>query len=378
MARFPLAFQGRARLRWRSPRRGSAGCSAARRGRGAPRRSSGGLPPAASRRAAIRASTCARSRIHPRRAPRRGRDPWPRGVGELLADLHHLHQEVGRRLGLARLTHRDAGAGEERLGAAHRILERAERLVHVDGAAQRHASLGRGRAGVAVRVQRARQIAVALLERRGDRARSAARRRASRRDRALRRADPLTQCLDGEAVAAPAARGLVGVLEFEPLEHERLFVIEHRAAQVEHALLVAEDAHPGLALLVVLEDQVAAARRPVLELDRVAEPRAAAALDADADGRVGRAALRELRPDRLDRGRADGDRLLGDPGVELLDGLEARALRRVLARCSSSSSLPLLRRCAAVSAPRFGSASDAAASGRSWPPAWRESRRSRS
>src|SRR5215813_4285501 len=86
-----------------------------------------------------------------------------------------------------------------------------------------------------------------------------------------------------ERVAAAAAGRLVGVLELEALEHHRLLPVEHRAAEVEDALLVAEDADRALILLGELEDQIACARRVVVELDRIREAGAAAALDTDAD-----------------------------------------------------------------------------------------------
>ncbi len=94
-----------------------------------------------------------------------GEVPGAGGLRELFAGVHHLHQQRGRRLRLAGLAHGDAGAPHQRLGPAHGVLEGAERLVDVDGAAQREAALGRGRPCIAIGVERAGEIAVALLER---------------------------------------------------------------------------------------------------------------------------------------------------------------------------------------------------------------------
>src|SRR5690242_15947001 len=95
-------------------------------------------------------------------------------------------------------------------------------------------------------------------------------------------------------MTAAAARRLLRVLELEPLIHERLLPLEHRAAEVDDALLVAEDADLAPPFLGELQHEVALPGLGVVELDGVAEPRAPAALDADADRCVRRPALGEL------------------------------------------------------------------------------------
>ena len=103
---------------------------------------------------------------------------------------------------------------------------------------------------------------------------------------------------------------------FVPLEHHRLLPVEHRAAQVEDALLVAEDA----LTLGLPSSSNSRTRSPVrgaalIELDDVQGASAAAALDADADRPSGRAALGKLGAHAFDRLRGGADRLLGDAGV---------------------------------------------------------------
>src|SRR5262249_6498105 len=68
-----------------------------------------------------------------------------------------------------------------------------------------------------------------------------------------------------ERMPASAAAGLLGVLELETLEHERLLPVKHRPAQVEDALLVAIHAHGGFVRVRELKDQITRAGRGVVE-----------------------------------------------------------------------------------------------------------------
>ena len=53
---------------------------------------------------------------------------------------------------------------EQRFGAPNRVFQDPERLVHFDGAAERHAPLSGTGARVAVRMQGATQVPMPLLE----------------------------------------------------------------------------------------------------------------------------------------------------------------------------------------------------------------------
>lgn len=81
--------------------------------------------------------------------------------------------------------------------------------------------------------------------------------------------------------ATPAC--FLRVFELETLEHQRLFPIEDRAAEVQNALLVAEHAHAAFTLFLELENNVAFTRLFVVEFDDVVEPRATTATNADAN-----------------------------------------------------------------------------------------------
>src|SRR5258707_169432 len=80
-----------------------------------------------------------------------------------------------------------------------------------------------------------------------------------------------------EGAATAAGRFRVRVVEHEPFADQVRVVIEHRAVQKQQALLVDKD----LRVLRPFKHLVTEARLP-LPLERVAQARTAAALDADA------------------------------------------------------------------------------------------------
>src|SRR4051812_49280294 len=93
--------------------------------------------------------------------------------------------------------------------------------------------------------------------------------------------------LGGEAVAAAAAARRVRVLEHEAAAHHFVLEVDLNAGQVKGRAAVDQDLDAvGLELLIAL------ARLFLDEVEHVAEARAAAALDADAQTRlVGRKLL---------------------------------------------------------------------------------------
>src|SRR5262245_11049242 len=95
----------------------------------------------------------------------------------------------------------------------------------------------------------------------------------------LQTSDFRLSCSEG---APTAARGLrVRVVEDESLADQVRVVVEHRAVQKQQALLVHED----LGALGALEHLVAEPGL-LLPCERVAQPRTAAALDADAQAAI--------------------------------------------------------------------------------------------
>src|SRR6187402_1179898 len=106
-------------------------------------------------------------------------------------------------------------------------------------------------------------------------------------------------------MTATARSGFVRIPELEALKHQRLLVIEHRAGQVNQALLVDVELHA-----VLLVDGIALARRLVVELNHVREARTAAALDAQPHRGIGCAALAELVACELGRRRSDVEQAL--------------------------------------------------------------------
>src|SRR5258706_16278148 len=88
-----------------------------------------------------------------------------------------------------------------------------------------------------------------------------------------------------ERVSAAALRGLLRVLELEAVEHDRLLVVEHRASEIDDALLVDVELHA-----IELEGEIALARRIFRKFDHVREARAATTSYAQPDGRVRRTA----------------------------------------------------------------------------------------
>src|ERR1700733_12188844 len=118
---------------------------------------------------------------------------------------------------------------------------------------------------------------------------------------------PVCQVLRGEAGAATAALGGVGVDEVEALAHEGLFEVEDHAGEVDEALGVDEDTDGGVG--GVVEDEGAVALTGLgVEADVVAEAGAAAALDAEA-----RATL------------LGGDVFFGPGGADAFEGLGGEA-----------------------------------------------------
>src|SRR2546425_8667011 len=101
--------------------------------------------------------------------------------------------------------------------------------------------------------------------------------------------------------AAAAARRLgVRVVEHEPLADHVRVVVEHRAVEIQQALLVDVD----LRAVGSFEDFVAKPRL-LLPRERVAQPRASAALHADAQSAVVDAQLGHQRADLAGCGFAD-------------------------------------------------------------------------
>src|ERR1700691_2525856 len=80
--------------------------------------------------------------------------------------------------------------------------------------------------------------------------------------------------LRGERAAAAAASGGVGILEDEPLAHQRFFVLENRTIEIEQTLWIHEDAGP-----VLFKNLVAIASLGV-QAHGVGQARAASALNA--------------------------------------------------------------------------------------------------
>src|SRR5882672_2286998 len=99
---------------------------------------------------------------------------------------------------------------------------------------------------------------------------------------------------DAERAPAAATALFVGIDELEPLPHERLLPLEHRAVEVDEALRVDHHAHLRPVARDVVEHAVARARRPIVELDDVAETGATAAADPEPQARIHRAALLQL------------------------------------------------------------------------------------
>src|SRR5262245_42544154 len=110
--------------------------------------------------------------------------------------------------------------------------------------------------------------------------------------------------LDGLATATRALG--VGVVELEPVAHHPAHEVALHAAEVDQALRIDHDRDPVLG-----EHRVG--RTDLLgPLEHVGETRAAAAAHADADHRVGGAALGALLRDLRARGLGDLDLALGD------------------------------------------------------------------
>src|SRR5690606_2597241 len=108
--------------------------------------------------------------------------------------------------------------------------------------------------------------------------------------------------LRAERLAAAAGAARVGVLDLEPRLLERVDVVEHRAGQVDGALVVDDHAHrAGGELVVVVGD-------PVVEAELVLEPGAAASdhLEAQAMGLELAVAVQE-RLDAVPGGGGDLD-----------------------------------------------------------------------
>src|SRR5262249_5316929 len=100
-----------------------------------------------------------------------------------------------------------------------------------------------------------------------------------------------------EGTAAAAGRLGVRVVEHEPLADHVRVVVEHRAVEVEQALPVDEDLRaPG-----TFEHLITQARLP-LPCEGIAQPRAAPALDADAQPTLVDALLGHQRADPARRG----------------------------------------------------------------------------
>src|SRR6478672_660597 len=101
--------------------------------------------------------------------------------------------------------------------------------------------------------------------------------------------------------AATTAGGLrIGVVEDKPFADQARVVVEHGSVQIEQALLVDEN----LRAFRPFEDFIAEPRF-LLPGEGVAQPRAAAALDPDAQAAILDALLGHQGPDLLRRGLAD-------------------------------------------------------------------------
>ncbi len=128
-----------------------------------------------------------------------------------------------------------------------------------------------------------------------------------------------------EAATATAGFRRIWIDEVEALTHEALFIVEHHACQIEEGLRVNEDPHRlgsagivrGLQTRAEDEDAVALAGLRV-KADVVAQPRAAAALNAEAQA----ASVR--RDAFLGQRNANAlQRVLGDLDSVLRVGLKA-------------------------------------------------------
>src|SRR5256712_3042695 len=106
--------------------------------------------------------------------------------------------------------------------------------------------------------------------------------------------------LRAKGTAAAARRLGVRVVEHEPLADHVRVVVEHRAVEIQQALLVDVD----LRAVGPLEDFVAKTRL-LLPRERVAQPRAPAALHADAQSPLVDALLGHQRADLAGCGFAD-------------------------------------------------------------------------
>src|SRR5687767_12898884 len=118
-----------------------------------------------------------------------------------------------------------------------------------------------------------------------------------------------------EGAAAPAGLLRVRIVEHEPLGQQRGVVVERGALQKQIALLVHEDLRA-----VALEDLIADPRI-LLPGERVAQPRAAATLDADTKTAFADALLGHQRLDLLCRAFANLDHVnsqLPTPDSQLL------------------------------------------------------------
>lgn len=155
--------------RWRGPHRGSGARSAARRGppgarrRGAPARGPGGLGEAREARGEPLEHRRLAGLDLFREAPGGGLIALAAGLGELLAEIHEVHEEGLAGAGLGGLGELDAGAPEERLGAGDGVAELAPGLVEVDGLAEGAAALGGAGAGEAIGMDHPGQLAEAPL-----------------------------------------------------------------------------------------------------------------------------------------------------------------------------------------------------------------------
>src|SRR5262249_12397019 len=103
-----------------------------------------------------------------------------------------------------------------------------------------------------------------------------------------------------------AGRLRVRVVEHEALADEVRVVVENRPVQIKQALLVDEELRPGRAL----EHFISQPRLP-LPRKRVAEARAAAALDANAQSALVDALLGHQRPNLLRGDVADLNHAVG-------------------------------------------------------------------
>src|SRR3989442_4618525 len=106
--------------------------------------------------------------------------------------------------------------------------------------------------------------------------------------------------LRAKGTAAAARRLGVRVVEHEPLADHVRVVVEHRAVEIQQALLVDVD----LRAVGPLEDFVAKTRL-LLPRERVAQPRASAALHADAQSALVDALLGHQRAHLARRGFGD-------------------------------------------------------------------------